>query len=104
MNTEQEVKIDERTVAVVNASSRWALNFVLFALLVDVIYRGAVRNEAAWDLFALVIIGSGISTVHLARQKVLGQVFGWKIAIISIVVAMVVGAVIAAILTITKAI
>jgi hypothetical protein len=39
----------------------------------------------------------------MARHKVLGQVFGWKPAIIVGVAASVVAAVIAVILTITKA-
>jgi len=51
MTTHQNVQRDERTVAVENASYRWACTFVSFALLIDVMYRGAVRNEAAWDLY-----------------------------------------------------
>jgi hypothetical protein len=103
MGTDQNVKIDERTVAVVNASNTWALNFITFALLIDVAYRGAVRNEAAWDLMALVVVSGGISTVYLARHKVLGQVFGGKARLIGAVVALVVGAVIAFIHAMTKA-
>lgn len=63
MNTHQIVTRDERTVAVENVSSRWGLIFLLFALLVDVAYRGVVYNEAAWDLMALVIVGSGFTTI-----------------------------------------
>lgn len=71
MNTHQCVTRDERTVAVENVSSRWGVTFLLFALLVDVAYRGLVYNEAAWDLMALVVAGSGISTIYGARQKTL---------------------------------
>ena len=59
MSTDHSVMRDERTVAVENASFRWGFNFVLFALLADVMYRGLFRNEAAWDLMGLVIISSG---------------------------------------------
>jgi hypothetical protein len=97
MNTEQRVKRDERTVAIENASYKWALIFVTFALLVDVAYRGAVRNEAAWDLMALVIVTSGVSTIYQARQKIWGRGWLWKMTLIGFVAA-IVGAVIAAIL------
>lgn len=47
MSTQQYVRRDERKVAVENASYRWACGFVSFALLIDVMYRGMVRSEAA---------------------------------------------------------
>ena len=71
MNTIPSVQRDERTVAVENASYKWACIFFGFALLIDVMYRGAVRDEAAWDLMALVIIGSGIATMYQIRKKTL---------------------------------
>ena len=79
MNTHQEVKIDERTVAVVDRSSRWALNFISFALLLDIMYRAAVRKEAAWDLFALLGVSGSISMVYLARHKVLDSCLAGKL-------------------------
>ena len=51
----REVLRDERTVAVEEASYRVAYMFLSFALLLDVMYRGMVRGEAAWDLIGLVI-------------------------------------------------
>jgi hypothetical protein len=103
MNTHQDVTIDERTVAIARAANTWGLNFISFALLIDIMYRAAVRKEAAWDLFALLGASGAISMVYMARQKVLGQVFGWKLAIIVAVGAGVVAAVTAMILSITKA-
>lgn len=100
MSTDQIVQRDERTVAVVDASYRWGYPFILFALLIDVMYRGAVRHEAAWDLLALVIVSSGICTVYQARQKILGQVFGRKAVLIACLGG-VIGIVIATILTMT---
>jgi hypothetical protein len=102
MNTQQSVKADERTVAVAHAANTWGLNFISFALLIDIMYRGVVFHEAAWDLFALLGASGAISTVYMARHKVLGQVLGWKVAIIGAVAAFVVAA-IAAILAMTKA-
>ena len=75
MSTNQNVARDERTVAIENASYRWTCILLSFALLVDVGYRGLVRQEAAWDLMALVIVSGAVSTVYQARQKVLGH--GW---------------------------
>jgi hypothetical protein len=70
-------------VAVENASYKWAFIFITFALLIDVMYRGAVRNEAAWDLMALVIISSGLCTMYQARQKIMWQGWVWKVVLIA---------------------
>jgi len=96
MNTQRSVNIDERTVAVVNASYRWGFSFLLFALLFDISFRGLLRNEAAWDLMALVIVSSGISTIYQARQNTWGYQ-GWKLAILTCLAAAI-GMVIAAII------
>ena len=52
MSTTPTVKRDERTVAVENTGYKWAYILVSFALLIDVMYRGMVRQEAAWDNIA----------------------------------------------------
>ena len=75
MTTSPLVEHDERTVAVGNAGYRWACVFLMYALLIDVICRGIVRQEAAWDLMALVIVAGGICQIHLARHKALPD--GW---------------------------
>jgi hypothetical protein len=89
------VERDERTVAVEHASYRWAYIVLTYALLVDVMYRGLFRHEAAWDLMALVIVGAAICTVYQARQKTL--VHGW-------VMKAVLGAVIAAVIAFIAAV
>ena len=98
MNTEQRVKADERTVAVLYAGNTWGLNVMVFGLLIDIMYRNVVFHEAAWDLFALMGISGAISTFYLARHKVLGQLFSWKVAI-----AMAVGALVAAVIAFVTA-
>jgi hypothetical protein len=96
MSTPQSVKRDERTVAVENASYRWAYGLLTFALLVDVMCRSLFRNEAAWDLMALVVVGGVVATVHQARQRILTQ--GW---VMKVVLAGCIVAVFAAILAMT---
>src|ERR1700693_3054496 len=64
MSTPQSVERDERTVAVENASYRWAYLLLTYALLVDVIYRSLIRHEATWDLLALVVVGGAVCTVY----------------------------------------
>ena len=71
MSTTPLVKRDERTVSVENAGYRWAYIFLSFALLIDVVYRGLFRHEAAWDLMALVIVGGAVCAIYQARQKAL---------------------------------
>ena len=92
MSTHQSVARDERTTAVENASYKWAYTFVSFALLIDVMYRGAVRNEAAWDLMALVVVGGAICAMYQVRQKTLAR---W-IAVLLVCFAVAVAAFIAA--------
>lgn len=101
MNVHQSVKVDERTIAVAHTANSWGLNFVLFALLLDVMYRAVAYNEAAWDLLALTVVAGGISSAYMARHKVLGQLFGWRQVVI-MVIAAVVSAIVAAVLAMGK--
>ncbi|MCA9230246.1 MAG: hypothetical protein KDA57_06320 [Planctomycetales bacterium] len=93
MIADQPVRADERSAAVAYKANTWGLNCVTFALLLDVVCRGWFLNEAAWDLLAIILVGGVISMAYMAKHQVLGQVFGWKPAIISVVVAAVVAAV-----------
>ena len=93
MSTNQNVERDERTMAVENASYRWGYILLTYALLFDVVYRGMFRNEAAWDLLALVVVGGAVCTVYQARQKTLAH--GWVmkgllIALLGAVIAVIV--------------
>ena len=75
MSIPEPVVRDERTLAVENASYRWAYGVLTYARLGDVMYRSLVRHEAAWDLMALVVVGGIVCTVYQARQKILAH--GW---------------------------
>jgi hypothetical protein len=96
MSTPQAVERDERTVAVENASYRWAYHLLTYALLVDVMYRSLIRHEATWDLLALVVVGGAVCTVYQARWKILAH--GWVMK--AVLVACIAG-VIAAVLAMT---
>ena len=90
----QPVERDERTVTVENASFRWGYLFVTYALLIDVMVRGWVRHEAAWDLLALVAGGGAICTVYQASRKILAR--GWvKMAVLAACIAGAIAAIIA---------
>jgi hypothetical protein len=97
MSTPQGVERDERTVAVENASYRWAYALVTYVLLVDVMYRSLVRREAAWDLLALVILGGSVCFVYQAQQKILTH--GWVMkTVLATCIAGVLAAVVAMVL------
>lgn len=64
---------DERTIAVENASYRLAYTALAYGVLLSVIYRGFVLQEASWDLMALVILSSGIATFYQGRHKILDR-------------------------------
>ena len=102
MSTHQSVERDERTVAVENTSYRWGYIFLTFALLIDVVYRGMVRHENAWDLLTLVIVGGAVCTVYQARQKTLGKA-SVKAGVLIACVGGVVAAAIIVVLAVTKA-
>ncbi len=69
MDSDQKLKRDERTLAVENAGYGWALNFILFALLIDIAFRGFFMKEAAWDLMGLVIATGLICPIYKFRNK-----------------------------------
>ena len=102
MSTQQSVVRDERTVAVENASYKWAYILLTYALFIDMMYRGMVRHEAAWDLMALVIVSGTVGTLYQARQKALAH--GWlKAAVLIACLGAVIGAIVVVILVKTHA-
>lgn len=83
---------DERTVAIDNASYRWAYLFLSFGLLTTVAYRSFALGQSSWDLLALVVISGvvtaafrfrhGAMTRGSSRSTVLAIVGGVVIAIV----------------------
>jgi hypothetical protein len=70
MNTQQSLTTDERS-AIMMRGNTWAYNFLVFALLFDIMYRAMVWHEGAWDLYALLLASGGFSLVYAIRHKVL---------------------------------
>ena len=71
MTTTPTIDRDERTVAVENASYRWAYLFLSFGLLALVAYRGFVKQESSWDLMALVVLAGLLTSAYQWFHKVL---------------------------------
>ncbi|HEX6250818.1 MAG TPA: hypothetical protein VFZ56_05230 [Gemmatimonadaceae bacterium] len=86
--TANTVDRDERTVAVENASYRAAYLFLSYGLLGITAYRGFVREESAWDLLALVILGGVVAAVYQGRERILTR--RWSLtSVAAVVVALV---------------
>ena len=71
MSTTPTVNRDERTVAVENASYRWAYLFLSFGLLALVAYRSFMHHESPWDLMTLVVLGGLLSAAYQWFHKIL---------------------------------
>jgi hypothetical protein len=98
MSALEMVDRDERTVAVANAGYRLAYMVLTYALLVDVMVRGLVLREAAWDLLALVVAGGVICTVHQERKDAMPS--GWvRTMMVIAAVAAVIAAIVAAVMS-----
>ena len=93
MSTTPTVDRDERTVAVENASYRWAYLFLSFGLLVLVGYRSFVHHESPWDLMTLVVLGGMLSAAYQWFHKI--RTARWVPICLTIVATGVLAAVIA---------
>ncbi|MGB2716269.1 MAG: DUF6442 family protein [Vicinamibacterales bacterium] len=69
--TLSDVHRDERTLHVENASYRWAFHVFAYGLLLIVMYRSYIANEAAWDLLALVVVGGAVASVYQWTHDIL---------------------------------
>lgn len=85
---------DERTVAVEDASYRWAYHVMSYGALLIVVYRGVALHQTAWDVFALVLVGGAVPVAYQWSHRVLTR--RWtKTAVLTLVAAAVVAAAIA---------
>lgn len=62
---------DERAVTLENASYRWGFHVFGYCLLFDMIFRGLVLQEAAWDLMAIIGLAGGVSFAYQIHHKIL---------------------------------
>ena len=96
MNPEGTLKRDERTVAIENASFKWAWCFLVWPLTIVALYRQKAMNEEVGDLIALVCVSSAIAIVYQFRHKVIVSYWPWRwrktaiVFAVSIVVAILV--------------
>jgi hypothetical protein len=87
MNDAPSVSRDERTLAIENASFRWAFLAMSFGLLAVVAYRAFVFRESSWDLMALVVMGGGVGYAYQGLHRVLSR--AWIAAsLLTLVIAM----------------
>ncbi|MDP8244687.1 MAG: DUF6442 family protein [Candidatus Hinthialibacter antarcticus] len=101
MNEQPTVMHDERTHAVENAGYKWAYIFMSFGMLIDVMIRSFIFEQAAWDLLAFVVLGGAVATFHQYRQNALPQRYA-KGAIIVVILSGVIAFIVAAILAAVK--
>jgi branched-subunit amino acid transport protein len=87
MNAVQCTNNGDRTTTILWAHS-WGLVFLIYALLADIVYRGAVRKESSWDLLALLGLTGVVTVVYatwhkasiLNRNRVIIMVVGMIVA------------------------
>jgi len=90
---DQPILSDERTVAVENASYRLGYIVMTFGLLLIVVFRGFFYQESNWDLMALVILGSLVTTVYQAVNRTLPRQWFYLGIIMAVIAAAVASAV-----------
>lgn len=89
MKNYKKTNRDERAIFIENVSYKFGYNLITFALLLDVIYRGLILNEAAWDLLGIIIISGLVMTLYQYKQKILDK--NWiKTVVISSLIAFIV--------------
>lgn len=98
--TDKMVEKDERTNFIEKVSYSYGYKFIVYALLLDIMYRSFRFNEAPWDLFAIIIISGFVMTVYQYKQKILGN--GWIKAIVITFAIAIISAVLIALIALTK--
>ncbi len=82
---------DERTVAVEKSAYTFAFRVVLFAILVDVMYRSLFLGQDTWDLLGIIFLGSLVATIYQRWYRALACNW-WKTALVAAGIAFVVAA------------
>ena len=73
---DQSLFRDERYYAVENASYKIAYMIISYGLLLLIVIRSLLFQQANWDLFVLVIVSSFAATIYQMRNKIIN--FTWK--------------------------
>jgi phosphotransferase system glucose/maltose/N-acetylglucosamine-specific IIC component len=89
---------DERAISIEKSSYSLAYKIISFAILVDVMYRSFVLQQASWDLLGLVIVGGLIATLYQIHYKAATR--SWvKAILLATISALIVAAVIMVVLS-----
>ena len=72
MNSHQETQLTHRATNILDTGNSLGFAVVLFALLADIIGRSVIYHEAAWDLFAIIFLGGGVSIAYAVHLR------GWR--------------------------
>jgi hypothetical protein len=73
MNITLDTQRDERTVAVENASYRWAYLILAFGALMHIAYQSYANHQTNWDLFVLIVLSGAVGRAYQARNKTLSR-------------------------------
>jgi hypothetical protein len=76
---------DERAIFIENVSFKFGYNLITFVLLFDVVCRGLIFNDAAWDLLGIIIISGLVMTLYQYKQKILDKNWIKTVAISSLI-------------------
>jgi hypothetical protein len=82
MTERKPVFRDERTAAIENKSYGLAFGIMTGLLLIDVMVRAAFYDQAAFDLLAIIVVGSGAASIYQIKQRAFGTGMGLKIALV----------------------
>jgi hypothetical protein len=86
MTRQTPLEGDERAVAIAGAAYRLAYSVLIMALLIDVVVRGYVLKEDAWDLLALLIASGGVVSLFKWIKHVPSPLPRWLIVAFWVVV------------------
>ena len=86
MTQQPPLEGDERAVAISGAAYRLAYSMLVMALLIDVVVRGYILKEDAWDLLALVIASGGVMSLFKWIKRVPSPLPRWVLVTYWVVV------------------
>jgi Co/Zn/Cd efflux system component len=73
MARDRETYSDERSEAIAGKSNAFGFRVMSFLVLADVMYRGFVLKEAAWDLMAIVVSSGLMATIYQVRYRTVNK-------------------------------
>ena len=80
------VEKDERTTAVENASYKFGFQFMIYAIFLDVIYRGLKFHEGSFDLIIIVLLSLLPTIIYQYKKKIYPKNMIRNIALLSVII------------------